>query len=236
MSDIYENIFNGVSKFIYENPLNLPNLFKFSGDNRDKAVMERIQAEATDSFRLQPNQYHSYQNIVERIAGNHPYVEDELKAGFDAYIKNPVRYSGYLQTLAQYGNEERQHDSHYVLWLSVEDDKLYDSCSKLNGKVFDLVREPELPHPNCRCKKLYYGSVPATNKYLKFIISGITTPKNSDYILALGDEITKQLRGKNSQAKIDILYIAAYDDSDGKVNWNEGMPGDITQVYSRAFN
>jgi len=43
-----------------------------------------------------------------------------------------------------------------VEWLTAHDERTCSVCGPLDGKVFDINKVPEMPHPACRCTRVAY--------------------------------------------------------------------------------
>lgn len=184
------------------------------------------------------NQVFAYDNIINWVKETNDIESIKLNVAAHEFMttNNVVLKEWFLEQIAQYGSKEKLSGSRYVLWLAEEDEKLCTLCSKRHGKIYDIEHEPDLAHPNCRCRKFYYGSKLTPKRYLVVIFSGITTNKGSGYILALENEIKTKLLEKTPESTVDTINIATYDDSKDDLTYNDDMIGDILQVYSRAYN
>ena len=62
----------------------------------------------------------------------------------------------FLNLFAKGGHDEPGADTKYVLWISENDDKTCDECYFKDGRIYLLGDDPERPHLNCRCRKVYF--------------------------------------------------------------------------------
>mgnify|MGYP006888057625 CR=1 FL=1 len=228
-----------------ENPLahiyegergNLPNLYSYFGINQKEKSDAESKLHQTDSRLFPPNQFYALKNIENWLKLRNNKISKEFFNEFDNYFIDPYANADFLKKLIAYGSNKKDITSRYALWTTEVTGTVCAACDSRIGTVYDLFHEPDTAKGECQCQKYYFGGIPTPKRYFVVVFAGINTPEGTGYIIALGEEIKKQLLQQAPHSTVDIMYIYAYDDSGDENVLNDGIIGDSMQVYSRIFD
>lgn len=86
-----------------------------------------------------------------------------------------------------------------VQWWAAEDERTCEQCGSLHGQIFDIGKDPDSPHPGCRCTKL--PVVDKDNMKKLDIPSFANKNQNRDSNYQLEQQAIKKLNIKNVNFK-----------------------------------
>lgn len=204
-----ENMFSG-GKDVYENVMETLNINDFSYPNK-KMMEQMIRKQWKGSFfseRLWKDMTKLEKTlnsvIADGIATGKTVTEmaiqlsNTMNKSFNAahlLVKNETIH--YLNESAKLGYKDAGITQ--VQWWAAEDERTCEQCGALHGRIFDIGKDPDSPHPGCRCTKL---PVVDKNTMKKLDIPSFANKnqnKNSNY--QLEQEAIKKLNIKSVNLK-----------------------------------